>query len=367
MGHSDDLVVVHLISSLRRGGRERQLATLYKYSKEKGITNKIICFNQSDESYVEEYQMESDVIYLTSRKIIQRITQIKSIITDIHPQAIWSWGGFEATFGIYLSLFSSIPHINGSIRHGIVKINRKQLWRMLLLHISKYRVANSKAGLKANRLKKGFVIYNGLDQQFLEKDLMDTSPSAKDEFACDEGDVLLISVANLVPYKDYPTVIQSLYHLKQKGYNNFHYIIVGEGPERDKISKLIGRMGMADQISLAGRRKDVKCLLRKADVFIHSSRGEGCSNAILEAMAAGLPVIATDTGGTSEIVEPANGIIFPYKDEKALAEAIEKLLINETYRKQLGQSGRKIAIQQYSVESLIKNYHKVLTEILQSG
>lgn len=362
MERGNRFYILHLISSLSRGGRERQLAMLLKYSKSTDVTNKIICFNKTEDSYVDEYEMEKDIFYLTSKNIFKRLRQIKSQIQAQNPDILWTWGGFEASFGVLFSFLLGITHINGSIRHGIVRFNKKQLWRMFVLHLSRYRVANSRAGLKANRLKKGYVLYNGLDEQFFDTD-RNAGKVILEEFNISPDNLILISVANLVPYKDYKTVIKALDEIKSEINCKFHYLIVGEGTERSHLEKLINETNLQDNVTITGRRKDVRNLLSSADIYIHSSRGEGCSNAILEAMAAGLPIIATDTGGTSEIVEKGSGICFQFRNVSELKESILMLLNKPDLIKIMGENSRKLAREKYSIEMLFQNYYKILTEI----
>jgi len=357
------ITVLHLISSLNRGGRERQLSILYRHSDGNKIKNYIICFNKGDISYIEEYDMEADVFFLKSKNLIKRLIHIRQLIKELNPDVLWTWGGFEAGIGLFLSVITCKKHINGSIRHGIVRFNKKQVIRMILLHLSRYRVANSKAGLTANHIRKGFVIYNGIDKKFFE-----VNKSARStilyELNIPVHFKIFISVANLVPYKDYYTVIKALGNIHNELNYDFHYIIVGEGPERKNLESLIKKLNLNNKITLTGRRNDIRELLSCGDVFIHSSRGEGCSNAILEAMAAGLPVIATDTGGTPEIVEAQNGICFEFQNESQLKCSILKLYESPGLIKEMGKNSRKIAIEKYSIDKIITNYVTILNNVL---
>jgi glycosyltransferase involved in cell wall biosynthesis len=354
--------VIHIISSLGRGGRERQLAGILKNTNSKAIV-----FNKSANSYEEEYNLTEKIFYLQSRNPISRFFQMLHIIKTEKPVIIWSWGGFEATFGLLLSILTPARHINGSIRHGIVLRNRKQLWRMFILHLSRHIVANSHAGLKANKLKRGQVLYNGLDDRFFEK-------INQEQFLAENPDIkqikdrnlpVLISVANLVPYKDYFTVLKAVEQLKKDGIG-FSYLIVGEGPNRQAIEQQIREKGLDNDVFLLGRRQDVKALLSLADIFIHSSKGEGCSNAILEAMAAGLPVISTDTGGTSEIVKEPFGLLYDLGDSTQLYQALQNRLVQPGMLKKAGITAKEYAVQNFSTTQMLKHYRSILETTSQS-
>ncbi len=353
--------VVHIISSFNRGGRERQLATIYKYSDKETFSTKIVCFNRTLNSYIEEYDMSDAVIYLSSKSFIQRFREIRRIAKESETDIIWTWGGAESTFGILLSLTTKVKHINGSIRHGIVKFELHQLWRMLILHLSKNVVANSKAGLKANGLKRGYVLYNGLDEKFFEY-IPNDRHKKRVELNIKEPITVLTSVANFVPYKDYYSILVALKKTKEKSFP-FCFIAVGEGPERKNIEKKAEELGLFENIRFVGRRTDVKEILHVSDIFIHSSVGEGCSNAIIEAMASGLPIIASNTGGTSEVVDLLCGRLFEYKNVDSLSDCIEELISNSQLRIKLSENARAKALKQFSIERMMTEYFQILNGI----
>ena len=261
------MLVIHLTSSLRRGGRERQLVTLCKYSESEKLNTRIVCFNRTKESYEEEYGLENSIIYLNSKSFKDRFIELARIIRREKADIIWSWGGLEATMGLLLSLTTKARHINGSVRHGIVLMKPDHIWRMLILHLSKNIVANSKAGLRANHLCRGTVMYNGLDESFFidngtQQNIIKTLIPSYQEY-----DMIFISVANLVPYKDYFTVILALEELR-KTYKNFKYLIVGEGPKRSIIEQQIKGKGLENNIYLLGLRQKIKELLACSEILI---------------------------------------------------------------------------------------------------
>ncbi|NOU18356.1 MAG: glycosyltransferase [Bacteroidales bacterium] len=306
--------------------------------------------------------MSEDVIYLSSKNFIKRVKEIRGIVKENKADIIWSWGGVEATFGVFLSLTSSVNHINGSIRHGIVRFKLHQIWRLLVLHLSKNIVANSFAGLKANGIYRGAVLYNGIDDSFFCEP-QTQSALIRGVFEIEEDVVLLASVANLVPYKDYDTVLKALSIIKSKGIP-FHYIAIGEGPERRHIEGLVQIHNLSQNVTFPGNRSDIKDILYASDIFIHSSRGEGCSNAILEAMAVGLPIIASDTGGTREIVDNNVGRLFEFQNAKQLASLIMNQICNNLERELLAENSKHKAASNFSIERMMSNYYKIIEGVI---
>ncbi|MBE0637797.1 MAG: glycosyltransferase [Bacteroidales bacterium] len=352
-------MILHIISSLTRGGRERQLAGILKHTDAKAIV-----FNKSAISYEEEYDLTGKIFYLTSRNPVIRFFQMHRIIRYEKPAIIWSWGGFEATFAMLVSLITPARHINGSIRHGIVLFNRKQLWRKIILHLSRQIVANSHAGLKANGLKRGNVLYNGLDEKFFHpvdtKQYLAQNPEIGDKLAGNA--MVLISVANLIPYKDYFTVLKAMEMVRNEGYD-FIYLVVGEGPNRAVLEEEIGKRNLENHVFLLGRRQDVRELLALSDIFIHSSLGEGCSNAIIEAMAAGLSVIASHTGGTPEILDDSYGRLFEFKNRDQLKAHITRALENPREAEAMGRTAMAVARERFSFARMVSDYENIITEI----
>jgi glycosyltransferase involved in cell wall biosynthesis len=148
----------------------------------------------------------------------------------------------------------------------------------------------------------------------------------------------LIAVGRLKAPKDFLTLIRSLGALRD---HEFEALIVGEGPDRNAIEAEIRRLELQGRVRLAGERSDVPELLAESDVFVLSSRSEGLPVSVLEAMAAELPVVATDVGGLAElVVDGETGILVPPGDEAALTEALGRLVEDRELRRRLGTAGR---------------------------
>jgi glycosyltransferase involved in cell wall biosynthesis len=147
----------------------------------------------------------------------------------------------------------------------------------------------------------------------------------------------LIAVGRLKAPKDFLTLIRALATLPGQA---FEALIVGGGPERNAVEAEIRRLELHGRVRLAGERSDVPELLAASDVFVLSSRSEGLPVSVLEAMAAELPVVATDVGGLAElVVDGETGILVPPGDEAALSEALGRLVEDRELRRRLGGGG----------------------------
>ncbi|MDD4219273.1 MAG: glycosyltransferase [Sphaerochaetaceae bacterium] len=343
--------IIHLITSLGRGGAERQLATIVNHSDE---TQNIICsFHDRATGYLED---PNKIKTLKSKKFIGRLFEIRSILRVQKPDLIYAWAPLPYVLASFAVSGKRTKVVNGSIRHGIFKESFHGHFRKWLLQRSRYVVANSYAGLKANGIEKGYVLYNGIDPKFDKANWKQESKEGSSKV------LNLLSIANLVPVKDYFTVLEALKKIRDDGLK-FQYSIVGEGPLRIEVEQRIKELGLSEVINLLGRVSDPETYLNQADIFIHSSKGEGCSNAILEAMYMALPVIASDTGGTSEIVG-SNAILFEYKNIQQLYEAIKKLLQDECLRKDMADESYKIANSRFSVSRMLSEYDKIVKQVI---
>jgi glycosyltransferase involved in cell wall biosynthesis len=149
----------------------------------------------------------------------------------------------------------------------------------------------------------------------------------------------VIMVGRLAAPKDPVTLVRALGGVQG---SPFTATIVGDGPDRPAVEAEVRAAGLEAVVELAGERHDVPGLLADADVFVLSTRSEGAPLSVLEAMAAGLPVIASAVGGVPEIVaDGVTGLLVPAGDDAALAAALKQLLADATLRRRLGAAGRE--------------------------
>ena len=160
------------------------------------------------------------------------------------------------------------------------------------------------------------------------------------------GPVELVSVGRLAPPKDFPTLIDAVAALP-RGSVRLH--VLGDGPQREELVERVARHGLEDWVAFEGTRDDVAPDLARADVFVLASRSEGMPMSVLEAMAAGLPVVASDVGGICELVDDETGMTVPPADTTALAEALARLVVDGELRRRLGAAGRSRAARRFAL------------------
>jgi glycosyltransferase involved in cell wall biosynthesis len=159
---------------------------------------------------------------------------------------------------------------------------------------------------------------------------------------------LLVTVGRLKAPKDFLTLVRALALLPR---GSFDALIVGDGPDRADLEAEIRRLGIGERVHLAGERRDVSALLAGASVFVLPSVSEGLPVSVLEAMAAGLPVVGSRVGGMPElVVEGETGLLVEPGDPDELAAALGRLLAERELRRRLGDAGRERARRRFALD-----------------
>ncbi len=214
-------------------------------------------------------------------------------------------------------------------------------------------------------------IYNGVDTERFRPATgprrASPCPGMPASFA--EGETVLIgSVGRMAAVKDFPTLVRAFARVvatRPALRARLRLAIVGEGPARQACLELARAAGLADQVWLPGERTDVPELLRAMDVFVLPSLGEGVSNTILEAMASGLPVIATRVGGNPELVEEGvTGRLVPPGDPEALARALLEYLDDPARLAREGRAARARVEARFSMGAMVRAYLGVYDDLL---
>jgi glycosyltransferase involved in cell wall biosynthesis len=167
-----------------------------------------------------------------------------------------------------------------------------------------------------------------------------------------------------VPIKDHPTLFQAL-TLLPDGDQAPHLLVVGDGERREELQRLAHRLGLGSRVHFLGWRDDLETILGGLDVVICSSRNEGTPVALIEAMAAGVPVLSTDVGGVGDLVTHGEtGWLVPPGDPSALARGIERLLGDPPLRHRLAGAARPVALERHHVKHLIRRMESLYTGLV---
>jgi glycosyltransferase involved in cell wall biosynthesis len=172
------------------------------------------------------------------------------------------------------------------------------------------------------------------------------------------------TVGRLSFEKDYQTLLEA-FALVVKQSPKARLLLIGDGPDRGKLLVLTEQLNLSGSVKFLGMRSDVPALLNALDIFVLSSISEGIPNTILEAMCVGLPVVSTKVGGVPEIVqEGITGLLTRSRDPQSLANALTKLVVSSSLRRKMGDAGKAIVRERFSLESMVKAYEENYVELL---
>lgn len=177
-------------------------------------------------------------------------------------------------------------------------------------------------------------------------------------------DRLAIYVGRLIPSKRVCDLLDATARLKRDG-RPVRVLVVGEGPERERLEQQSAALGLASTVRFAGRRLDIPDLLQAADMFVFPSETEGLSNAVIEAALAGLPIVACDIGGVREIVLDGDGAyLVPVRQPEALARAVTQVLDDPEQATQRARRSHESAVNEYAIERVMQRLYTIYEEVL---
>lgn len=171
-----------------------------------------------------------------------------------------------------------------------------------------------------------------------------------------------LAVGRLTEQKDYPTLLEAFALL-----DDGRLLIAGQGPLAERLQEQSRRLGLTDRVEFLGVRTDIAELYRRADAFVLSSAWEGFGLVVAEAMASGLPVVVTDSGGPGEILGATGtaGLLVPTRDPKALAAAMHRLAaMPDSARAKMGARGRERIEAHFSLQAIASQWEDLYTEIV---
>jgi glycosyltransferase involved in cell wall biosynthesis len=203
------------------------------------------------------------------------------------------------------------------------------------------------------------VVPNGLDIPLFDA----LSAEIEGPLPIRPGDFPVAVVGNLWPVKGHATLVEAAALLRDRA-PQVRFLCVGEGVMRPVLEGRIRELGIEDRVLLLGHRTDVPAILARSSAFALCSSNEGLANAIMEAMAARLPVVATRVGGNPELVADGRGLLVPYGDPRALADSILRILADRAEARAMGLRGRAFIEGQLSLDRMQSDHEALYCRAL---
>lgn len=230
--------------------------------------------------------------------------------------------------------------------------------------LEKYMIRD--VGINPKKIRR---IYNGVDLDRFQPNEQERATRVNLNPRFGDDKILIGTVGRIHPVKDQMTLAAAFIELIKRSpelAEIARLVIIGDGEQLSAVGDRLNRSGISELCWLPGRRNDIPAILQCLDIFVQPSLAEGISNTILEAMATGLPVIATDVGGNSELVlNHKTGCIVPPGCPDAMAEAIETYVRDHRRRRDHGAAGRTRAEKVFGLDVMVQNYIQLYEQNLQ--
>jgi len=260
---------------------------------------------------------------------------------------------FYGHFGRLLSrIFLQMEKLLGRITHHQIALTPEE--------------GNDYLNLGVAKSKNISVIHSGVDLNCFKRSATESNPK-RNELAIPPNSLVVGYVGWLIPIKGVTYLVNAMAEVVQRHPNSL-LVLVGKGDEKGeeetKLSKQVENLGIADHVRFLGWRPDVDEIMGCFDIFVLPSLNEGMGRVLVEAMATGLPIVASSVGGIPDLVKDGeNGLLVPPADAGALKRAISDLLSDKAKRKRMGETGKRMC-RPYSVEAMVEKIDNLYSRLL---
>jgi len=360
--------LLHISTEKYWRGGEQQIAYLIEEQEKAGISNFLICRKNSEmESYAKASNIQHSAISIKNSIDLKAIFKIRKIFKSIPFDFIHLHSSKAHTLGLFANLLLApkkfILHRRVSFPISINSINKWKYNHPQILKIICISEDVKKQVAKiTNREDKSTVIYSAIDLDRFNLPI--NQNEFKEEFSIPDASKVVIGVGALSEEKDFSTFIKAA-HKTLKSYADVHFLIVGDGVEKNNISDGIKELNIADNITLTGFRKDIPRLLKNADIFMLCSKSEGLGTSFIDAAAASCALLGSDTGGIPEIINNnENGFLAKPGNEQDFSAKLMKLLTDNELRFKMAENAKSSA-KNFSITAMGKSYRKLYDKLLQ--
>ena len=363
--------VLLLSTSLGMGGADRQILYLARALLAQHYEVRLVSMTPLQEMGRHAVAQGLPILSLEmerGRADRRAFMRLVDLLKDWRPQLLTSFMYHANLLGRLAGRWAGVPVIVTSIRserNGSASrdwLMRLTNWMDHCCTTNSQQVADSlwKRGLLSTG--KVAVIPNGVDIPALSAPA-DARWRVRVELGLRPTEFVWLAIGRLLPQKDYPSLLQAFHPLVDGA---VRLLVAGRGPLLDELQRQARQLGIAAQVTFLGVRDDIAELLAASDGFVLSSAWEGMPNVVMEALAAGRPVVATRVGGVSELVEAGkSGFLVPPGDPAALSQAMRQLMrLPAEHRHQMGLTGRNHIAAHYSLEAMADRWIALYNALL---
>lgn len=352
--------ILFFTENLRAGGKERRITELIRHLiRVGGFEVKLVL--TADIIHYEEIHHLNIPIHIIERRWIKKdpgiFFRFYRIARAFRPDVIHAWGHMTAFYAIPARILLNVPLINNEIVDAT--IGKPLLFRKLVFHFSDRIIANSRAGLLAYKapIEKSTVIVNGFAADRLR--ITDSEEDIRKKYGITTPYIIAM-VASFLPYKDYRTFLKAAVIISAER-EDVTFLCVGDGD--DSSARSLVPFRFRHRILFPGRQTQVERLMSVCTIGVLTTHtgfhGEGISNALMEFMALGKPVIATRHGGTPELVDDGiTGFLIAAFSIRQLRDMITWLLVHPDLRKGMGKRAHQMIADRFSMDRMLESFQR---------
>lgn len=301
---------------------------------------------------------------MLSPDLVRCVRETAAVFRERRVDVVQCFQWRPALIGMLAARLAGRGRIVAGRRSAPVEQGRRGVLEDLVVRLADRIIVNAEAlrprGAAGARTD---VIPSGVDTEIF-RPRPDTRDATRARLGLPSGPPIIGTVGRLEVRKGTDVLLEAAAALRKKGLPEVRVVVVGDGPLRDELPALAARLGLADQVFMLGDRSDVHEVLGALDLFVLPSRTEGMSNALLEAMATALPVVATAVGGNPEVVAAeTTGVLVPPDNSTAMAEAIARLLASPDAAARLGVAARAHVVDRYSAPAMVRRLEAVYAAV----
>ncbi|PKO15139.1 MAG: hypothetical protein CVU39_12320 [Chloroflexi bacterium HGW-Chloroflexi-10] len=377
---------LQIIGNSAFGGATRLVLDWCKYLVDKGCLVDVLTTDQRTKeefSLISGVQVRQEIFIPRDIEILQNIQAIGKLIKLLKEEKYQVVHTYSATPGFVGRLSGFLSGIPVVLHHQAAwavsdasSFLRKYLYQLLesiAIGVSTKNICVSNAVRKqANDLplipkSKLVTICNGIDVERFNHELSSNYRiELCNQFGITQNSILLGNTGRLAVQKDYATLIQAVEELKNKDpERSYKLFVIGDGPDRDSLESLANSLNLSNDVFFLGFRSDISKILKSIDVFVSPTLREGLSISILEAMAAGCPIVATNILPNAELIEhEVTGLLIPIKSPIKAAEAILSLVEHPDTAFKIGQAARNRVLQDYTCKRMFDETFQLYCDLL---
>ena len=348
------------VLQLARGLQRRGHTVLVSYRPDNLLLQK--CLDADIQIFPLDFPTRGQVV-----KYIRLLTQF---LRAKKIQIVHSNANYDRTVSAFAARLAGCVHVTNvhsfhSVQHNVTHWlrNRWATDRFLVDGLCVKELLRKKDGISASKIS---VVYLGVDLGTTTR-----SPALRKEirrsYGFNDSHVVIGNVARFVPMKGHEVLLKAFSEIAPQ-FTQARLLLVGDGELMDELRRDANALGILQQTVFAGFRDDLQALYSAFDIYAHPSLeggGETFPFAVLQALAQGLPVVVTRVGDVPAMVqESVNGYVVPDNNSHALSEKLSLLVSNEKRRREMGEEGRKLVLEQFTLEKMVNSieviYHTLL-------